>query len=46
MLPVVHRWAYDYCVPGADEDFIPQNKPSDETTGEAHETGDALGSHE
>ena len=46
MLPVVHRWAYDYSVPGADEDFIPQNKPSDETTGEAHETGDALGSHE
>ena len=46
MLPVVHRWAYDYSVPGADDDFIPQNKPSDETTGEAHETGDALGSHE
>lgn len=23
--PVVHRWAYDYSVPGADEDFLPQN---------------------
>ena len=45
MLPVVHRWAYDYGVPGADEDFIPQNKASDETTGQAHETGDATGSH-
>jgi cytochrome c oxidase subunit 1 len=26
-LPVVHRWAYDYSVPGDDEDFIPQNHP-------------------
>jgi cytochrome c oxidase subunit 1 len=26
-LPVVHRWAYDYSVPGAAEDFIPQNQP-------------------
>ncbi len=26
-LPVVHRWAYDYSVPGAPEDFIPQNQP-------------------
>jgi len=24
-LPVVHRWAYDYAVPGAPEDFVPQN---------------------
>jgi cytochrome c oxidase subunit 1 len=24
-LPVVYRWAYDYGVPGAPEDFIPQN---------------------
>ncbi len=24
-LPVVHRWAYDYSVPGADQDFLPQN---------------------
>jgi cytochrome c oxidase subunit 1 len=26
-LPVVHRWAYDYNVPGADRDFVPQNQP-------------------
>ncbi len=24
-LPVVYRWAYDYSVPGAKQDFIPQN---------------------
>jgi cytochrome c oxidase subunit 1 len=27
-LPVVYRWAYDYSVPGAPEDFIPQNVPA------------------
>ncbi|HEY6641502.1 cytochrome c oxidase subunit I [Povalibacter sp.] len=26
-LPIVYRWAYDYSVPGAREDFIPQNVP-------------------
>jgi cytochrome c oxidase subunit 1 len=26
-LPVVYRWAYDYAVPGAAEDFVPQNQP-------------------
>lgn len=26
-LPIVYRWAYDYHVPGAPEDFIPQNQP-------------------
>jgi cytochrome c oxidase subunit I len=31
-LPVVHRWAYDYSVPGAPEDFIPQNVPHSEST--------------
>jgi len=24
---VVYRWAYDYNVPGAPEDFVPQNVP-------------------
>lgn len=24
-VPTVHRWAYDYSVPGAEHDFIPQN---------------------
>jgi cytochrome c oxidase subunit 1 len=28
-LPVVYRWAYDYNVPGAKEDFLPQNQPAD-----------------
>ena len=28
-LPVVHRWAYDYSVPGAEEDYVPQNVPHD-----------------
>ncbi len=31
-LPVVYRWAYDYSVPGADKDFIPQNVPPGSTT--------------
>ncbi|GJD53725.1 Alternative cytochrome c oxidase subunit 1 [Methylobacterium crusticola] len=26
-LPVVYRWPYDYSVPGADRDFVPQNQP-------------------
>ena len=26
-LPEVHRWAYDYSVPGEKEDFIPQTEP-------------------
>ena len=26
-LPTVHRWAYDYSVPGEKEDFIPQDVP-------------------
>ena len=29
-LPVVYRWAYDYSVPGAEQDFIPQNVPAKE----------------
>jgi cytochrome c oxidase subunit 1 len=27
-LPVVYRWAYDYNVPGAAQDFVPQNMPT------------------
>lgn len=26
-LPIVYRWAYDYSVPGAPEDFLAQNDP-------------------
>jgi cytochrome c oxidase subunit 1 len=32
--PIVHRWAYDFSVPGEDEDFLPQNRP--------HGPGDGL----
>jgi cytochrome c oxidase subunit I len=32
-LPVVHRWAYDYSVPGAAEDFMPQNMPRGQDPG-------------
>src|ERR671911_10867 len=31
-LPVVYRWAYDYNVPGADRDFVPQNQPPEPRT--------------
>ena len=33
-LPIVYRWAYDYSVPGAKEDSIPQNVPPSEVLGE------------
>ncbi len=37
-LPLVYRWPYAYSVPGAAEDFIPQNvPPSRETGNESHE---------
>jgi cytochrome c oxidase subunit 1 len=32
-LPVVYRWAYDYSVPGAAQDFVPQNQPAPARTG-------------
>jgi cytochrome c oxidase subunit 1 len=32
-LPVVYRWAYDYSVPGAAQDFLPQNQPPVPRTG-------------
>ena len=28
-LPVIFRWAYDYSVPGAEDDFIPQDVPNE-----------------
>jgi cytochrome c oxidase subunit I len=36
-LPVVYRWAYDYSVPGARQDFIPQNEPPDDDAPTGHE---------
>ncbi len=29
-LPVVHRWAYDYSVPGVEQDFVPQTVSDEE----------------
>lgn len=29
-LPVVHRWAYDYSVPGIDQDYLPQTVSDEE----------------
>ena len=31
-LPVVYRWAYDYGVPGVEDDFIPQDVPPDKVS--------------
>ena len=38
-LPVVYRWAYDYSVPGAQEDFIPQNQPASALNPLGHHDG-------
>ncbi|MEH6582270.1 MAG: cbb3-type cytochrome c oxidase subunit I [Halioglobus sp.] len=39
-LPQVHRWAYDYSVPGAAEDFTPQNVPTSEVATAGETDGD------
>jgi cytochrome c oxidase subunit 1 len=39
-LPKVYRWAYDYSVPGAKDDFIPQTQPVLE--GEQSEEAEAI----
>ena len=40
-LPVVYRWAYDYSVPGADQDFLPQNlAPKEDQAPERERPGD------
>ena len=36
-LPVVYRWAYDYNVPGATQDFLPQNMPPTQAGVKTHE---------
>jgi cytochrome c oxidase subunit 1 len=38
-LPVVYRWAYDYGVPGAEKDFIPQTQPPERPTAESDDSG-------
>ncbi len=35
-IPEVHRWAYDYSKPGADDDFIPQTVPLKEGEEDIH----------
>lgn len=42
-LPVVHRWAYAYSVPGAPEDFIAQNAPAEAGGSEQHVGGHVQG---
>ena len=40
-LPVVYRWAYDYSVPGAKDDFVPQNiSPEEVPMSAGDEVGD------
>ena len=34
-LPVVHRWAYDYALPGARDDYVPQTEASPAYQGNA-----------
>jgi len=36
-VPVVHRWAYDYSVPGYHQDFIPQNVAGDFGVSDDHD---------
>ena len=38
-LPTVHRWAYDFSVPGAEQDFIPQDVPREGSDGKPQEKG-------
>lgn len=43
-LPVVYRWAYDYGVPGAKQDYLPQNLPPDAVEMTSDATDEAGGS--
>ncbi|MSQ71040.1 MAG: cytochrome c oxidase subunit I [Betaproteobacteria bacterium] len=42
-LPVVYRWAYDYSVPGAKDDFIPQNVPPQDVIPSSSSTTQSAG---
>jgi cytochrome c oxidase subunit I len=44
-LPVVYRWAYDYSVPGAPEDFIPQDIPPGDPRAGSAPAGREHGGH-
>jgi cytochrome c oxidase subunit 1 len=39
-LPIVHRWAYDYSVPGYPEDFVPQTVAGDFGVSDDHDHDD------
>jgi cytochrome c oxidase subunit 1 len=39
-LPVVYRWAYDYSLPGIEQDFVPQNVSPSELAGDTDHGGD------
>jgi cytochrome c oxidase subunit 1 len=41
-LPVVHRWAYDYSVPGAKQDYLPQTMSPEEAGVETEESRHGL----
>jgi cytochrome c oxidase subunit 1 len=38
-LPVVYRWAYAYSVPGAEQDFVPQNAPPEQGSADSGHEG-------
>jgi cytochrome c oxidase subunit I len=42
-IPVVYRWAYDYNVPGAPQDYLPQNYPTPDRVSEASPQGAPTG---
>ncbi len=45
-LPQVHRWPYDYSVPGASADFVPQTVPVEiEPSGEHHRAAVHVNGH-
>ena len=44
-LPVVHRWAYDYSVPGAAQDYIPQTMAPEDVPTTGDEPHGEEGSH-
>ncbi|MGK0297536.1 MAG: cytochrome c oxidase subunit 1 [Gammaproteobacteria bacterium] len=47
-LPEVHRWAYDYSVPGVELDYIPQTEPHhghDSVDGESEDAVDEASDH-
>jgi len=44
-LPVVHRWAYDYSVPGATQDYLPQTMANEDVETTDPEFLEEMGKH-